>query len=197
MVVACPGGFSGRITRPGAGTGHSESPGRPVGDRPGITSRHRRGWRRSTRASRPWRRSASIPSPGYIRSSITRMLPCGQLSACGTAPIRRDRRAASHRGTPPTGRDCRAIRHRETPQNAAGRALSPPQPRSQSIEAQGAGSPARHRISLVAATKVNSLCVPGRGSRVGAGRVTSVTTGRVTSVTIRKRLILAVRDFFP
>ena len=30
MVVACPGGFSGRITLPGACTGHSESPGRPA-----------------------------------------------------------------------------------------------------------------------------------------------------------------------
>ena len=43
MVAACPGGFSGRITLPGAGTGHSESPGRPVGGRPEITSRHRKG----------------------------------------------------------------------------------------------------------------------------------------------------------
>ncbi len=197
MVVACPGGFSGQITRPGAWHRPQREPRPAAGGRPGITSRHRRGWRRSTRASRPWRRSASIPSPGYITSSITRMLPCGQLSACGTAPIRRDRRAASHRGTPPTGRDCRAIRHRETLQNAAGRALSPPQPRSRSIEAQGAGSPARHRISLVAATKVNSLCVPGRGSRVGAGRVTSVTTGRVTSVTIRKAANPGGQGFFP
>ena len=32
MVAACPGGFSGRIARPGACTGHRESPGRPAGN---------------------------------------------------------------------------------------------------------------------------------------------------------------------
>jgi hypothetical protein len=37
VVVACPDGSSGRITLPGACTGHSESPGRPAG---GLAGNH-------------------------------------------------------------------------------------------------------------------------------------------------------------
>jgi hypothetical protein len=197
VVVACPGGFRGGSRR--REHAPATAPAGPAGGRPEITSRHRRaGGGLPAPAVR--RRSASTQCPGYIRSSITRMLPCGQLSACGAAPRPARPTGRQPPRNPPTGRDCRAIRHRETQQNAAGRALSPPQPRSRSIEDRGAVSPARHRISLVAATKVNPpvrTWSRAQGGAGGAGRVTSVTICRVTWATIRKRLILAGQGFFP